>query len=176
MLVGVMLFADTQCSFACSCIQPPAPRDALASSDAVFAGRVVGIFDGNLNPIRSSADPIRATFQINTVWKGAASPTLVVTSARNGASCGFHFEQGREYLIYAYAQNGELHTDICTRSAELNNAQADLAALGAGQTIANVAPESPSLMPWVIGIVIVVLLVALVLFGSGLFMIQKKDS
>jgi len=161
---------------ACSCIQPPAPREALANSDAVFVGRVVSIFDPNPGPFVSSADPLRATFQVTTVWKGAAVATLNVVSARNGASCGFHFEQGREYLIYAHLLHGELETNICTRSAELVHAQADLVALGAGQAVIAAPVETFSITPWLIGACVVALLIAVVAFGSGLVMIRKRES
>lgn len=173
--VLVLVAASWQPTFACSCIMPPPPLDALASSDAVFSGRVTGQFDANLGPMVSSADPVRYTFEVKQVWKGAANPSIVVSSARDGASCGYTFEQGREYLVYANTLEGGLETSLCSRTAQLAQAQDDLAALGEGQTVAPAAAESPSIMPWIVGGVIAVLIVAVVVFGAGLVMFQKRE-
>lgn len=175
-IVALLLFGNPARAFACSCVGAPPPLDALANSDAVFAGRVVAVVDTNPGPHINSADPLRATFQVKTVWKGGAVPTLFVASARNGATCGFPFEQGRDYLIYANSRDGVLETNICTRSTFLNQAQADLAALGAGQAVAAAAPEAFSISPWLIVVGIVGVILMVILFGAGLVTIQKKDS
>lgn len=76
-------------AFACSCAPPGPPTDELAKSTAVFAGKVVAL-DVPTDLVISSADPVRVTFQVYTVWKGPVHNILVVTTARGGASCGYH--------------------------------------------------------------------------------------
>ena len=57
-LFGLWLFTGVGRSYACSCVEPDPPAEALANSTVVFAGRVVAIrgFDIPESGIVSSAD------------------------------------------------------------------------------------------------------------------------
>ena len=83
----------------------------------------------------SSADPVSVKFNVSRVWKGPRSDTITIKTVRSEASCGYEFEEGRRYIVFA--RNGE--TGLCSRTAGLGNAVADLAALGDGWQ-----PESPA--------------------------------
>lgn len=101
---------------ACSCA--PAPRAELAAdADVVFVGKTVGRDDPNVGTaIISSHDPIRWTFVVERVAKGAVAASAVVTSSRSGVSCGREFALGARYLVYAsYSpwRVGDLHTGLC---------------------------------------------------------------
>ncbi len=119
---------------ACSCTPPDSPAHELDRAAAVFAGRVTKTEDPATGPIVGSMDPITVTFEISTVWKGAAKPTLSVTTARSGASCGFTFTKGEEYLVYASASDARLHVSLCSRTRRLTDAADDLKELGPGKT------------------------------------------
>jgi serpin B len=127
--------------YACSCMPPGAPRAEMAQAAAVFAGRVTDVkAPGGL--IISSADPTTVTFAVSHVWKGPEESVLVVKTARDSASCGFPFQTGQEYLVYAFDTGAELTTHLCSRTAFLADAREDLAALGEGQAPAPAATES----------------------------------
>jgi hypothetical protein len=66
---------------------------------------------------------------------------VVVYTGWGGGDCGYEFQVGSSYLVYAGGQT-DLGTSICSRTADLGHAQADLAVLGPG----TVPPPSPS--PW----------------------------
>lgn len=51
--------------------------------------------------VRERQGWVEATFAVATVWKGPKGPRLVVGSTES--SCGFIFEVGREYVVYARA-------------------------------------------------------------------------
>ena len=58
-----------------------------------------------------------------------------VTTPPTGGSCGFAFEEGEEYIVYAYdgANTDESYSvNICSRTALLSQAQEDLDAFGDG--------------------------------------------
>ena len=56
------------------------------------------------------ADLFQAEFFVSTFWKGPVYQTMYIN---NGGPCGFAFEEGVEYLIYAYFSD---HRDgLCTR-------------------------------------------------------------
>jgi hypothetical protein len=121
------------CVFACSCAPPGPPKVELSQSVSVFAGRVTHI-EKPSGTIISSADPISITFQVSTVWKGPAYKTLVVQSARDSASCGFPFEPGQEYIVYARGSETHLLVSLCSRTQPLADAGEDIGQLGQGIT------------------------------------------
>jgi hypothetical protein len=72
------------------------------------------------------------------VWKGVSSDSINITTAIGSGPCGYHFDVGQYYLIYAYGDPegniNNLDTNFCTRTAPLDQAEADLVALGQGDT------------------------------------------
>ena len=128
-VVAVITASQPTCAFACSCIAPPPPAEALAAADAVFAGEVTAVSA----PLESGAATINVTFAVTQRWKGPSDATLVVGTSGSSASCGVSFTTGQRYLVYASTSEGQLSTNLCSRTAPLDSAADDLAALGAGQ-------------------------------------------
>lgn len=99
----------------------------MEKATAVFAGKAVKIV----------ADPkhyeVTVTFEVSRAWKGDAGKTVAVTTARDGAACGFSFHEGDGYLVYATAVENKLYTGLCTRTQVLAHAKEDLGALGKGK-------------------------------------------
>lgn len=117
---------------ACMCSPPPEPLAALANAEAVFSGTVVGRRDPLEGAeIHSSMDPIDYVFATTNVWKGDFGDTVVIRTARNGASCGYSFVIGEEYLVYASRRRDDpelLGTSVCTRTRPVARAVEDLRA------------------------------------------------
>lgn len=171
--VAAMLFVTVYPAAACECWDPIAPTVALARADAVFRGQVIAISNATSVTPGTAPDFAFTTFQVNTVWKGiGTSPLLKITSTMSGITCGFGFQPGREYLVYANTVNGELFTSVCYRTTPIANAQADLAVLGAGQAVTNGA-ALPDV--WQTSACIVGLLAIVVIFGSGVFILRKRS-
>lgn len=129
--VSVALTALPQQAFACTCAPPESPTDELERSTAVFAGKVTAL-EAPTGKITSSADPVEVTFRVYTVWKGPSSDTLTITTARSSISCGYEFEIGHEYLVYARDKKDDLKVSLCSRTKSLARAGGDLAALRKG--------------------------------------------
>jgi hypothetical protein len=148
---------------ACSCVQPAPPKESLEQSTAVFAGKVVDINVSGGAAI-SSADPVTVTFEVSKIWKGLDNESLVLTTARDGASCGYSFKQGEEYLVYTYGEGDKLSTGICSRTRLLASAKDDLQELGDGSLPANSDMPQPSNFIPIIsiaGIIILFLIIVL---------------
>lgn len=146
-------------AYACSCAAPPSALEALAQASAVFTGRVVGI------DTPAGYEPLRVDFEVETVWKGPVEAQVEIRTARDSAACGFAFEKNASYLVYAYEADGDLHTNLCSRSAPLGQAGEDMAALGPGT--APVPPQVPTRWP------VVAAGVALV-FAGGLLILRRR--
>ncbi|MEK7324929.1 MAG: hypothetical protein AAB217_06690, partial [Chloroflexota bacterium] len=128
--IGILLaslLAQPRPASACSCIPPDPPPVAFTNAHAVFVGSVTAINDPAwlartfpfLPIVYSSADPVAVNFQVSDSWKGVTTTTVVIRTAVSGASCGYTFNVGRQYVVYAYQYSGELETNICTRTSEV---------------------------------------------------------
>jgi hypothetical protein len=168
------MVVNTESAHACSCVIPGAPDVELARSTAVFSGRVVARDEpGGL--IVSSADPVEVTFEVYAVWKGPAYSTITITTARSGASCGYVFEEGEQYLVYADGSADNLTVSMCSRTQPLEWAEEDLAALGEGTTALAENPELPEgFQYW--PIIILSIVAAGVLLSVGVLAVVIKRS
>jgi hypothetical protein len=137
------LFALPQVCFACSCLPPGPPLAALAEADAVFRGKVV-----EMERMSEGNRLLRVKIQVTSVWKGAVTTETLVQTTDNSAACGFPFQIGGDYLIYADTSTADTPNGppiapytahLCSRTRSIGQAADDLAALGPGQ------PPTPGL-------------------------------
>lgn len=119
---------------ACSCM-PGTPESYLENANAVFSGKVIDIIEQTPNSTVSSELPEakRVIFEVSQVWKGKNKKQLVVTTAQSSAACGYYFQKGQRYLVYASGKSAKLQTGLCSGTKDLSEAQADLAVLGRGK-------------------------------------------
>lgn len=123
-LVASVMIAASSPAYSCSCVQAPAPAEALKQADAVLLGKVIDIQDGP-GPYH-----ITAKLSVTKIWKGEKDFSAKILTTSDGAMCGFYFQEGKTFLIYAYKnQEGRLETNNCTRSALAERASQDLAFL-----------------------------------------------
>jgi len=119
---------------ACSCAPPPEVATAFSQADAVFSGRVIGL---ELVP-RFDEDPtvsfviedLRVKFAVTSCWKGKVTPETILHTTFTCCVCGYRFEIGESYIVYASVDDGTLRTSICTRTKPLLYAEEDLTVLG----------------------------------------------
>jgi hypothetical protein len=135
--------------FGCTCVRlPPGNistqelvQNAANSSDAVFEGRVERVElkwalmeakVGDAIPASVDEAPLELQVSFDAVrsYKGAPRKSILVTTGIGGGDCGFDFEAGKQYLVYAFAdKSGQLSTGICSRTALLDESKADLSYL-----------------------------------------------
>lgn len=164
-LLGAAALHQPRVTYACSCMQPGPPAEASAGAVAVFAGTV-----NSISPANPATGAVLVTFDVQQTWKGPEGPQLTIVTSDNSASCGYAFAQGEEYLVYGYAQEGQISTGLCSRTAPLASAGEDLAFLGAGAAVEQPAagPVTSEQMgtPWVP----IALIGAALLIGAAVFL------
>jgi len=129
-LAALAIFAGAPGARACSCALSDF-YTAYDLSTAILLGEVTDItLPPPVYPVVST-DLATVTLRVETVWKDApAASTAQVVTAMSGASCGFSFQQGKRYLVYAYRlPTGELLTSLCSRTHETWAQDPDLALL-----------------------------------------------
>lgn len=130
-LLGLSLAVRPERAAACTCGAPPPLAEAFEDSVAIFSGDLVAIRGYSENSFAAVL-----TFRVSRVWKGSVTETFVMmTSSLGAGDCGFPFESGRAYLVYAYDWGDyELLTAwLCTRTQPLEYAEEDLQFLGKGR-------------------------------------------
>jgi hypothetical protein len=122
----------------CSCLDVQELAHALADSDAVFIGRVVSASERLAQPIAADEEGVRIVaaqrivrFRVLGSWKGASVETIEVRTGVSDADCGFPFQRGESYLVFARSEGDALSTSTCSRTATIEDAIHDLVSLGA---------------------------------------------
>lgn len=116
---------------ACKCVSPDAGKsverqvlEARKRSKAVFVGKVREI----ITPAEPSSTSV--IFQVEAGWKGIKSEAITILTGRDG-SCGYHFQLGEIYLVYAYQSSiTHLGTSTCVRTQPFQADMIDLKFLG----------------------------------------------
>lgn len=135
--IAVCLIFVTEVGLACTCELPragmttkQAVSQARDKSKAVFSGEVVEVIQ---NP---QVFYVEVRFKVENSWKQVRTDELIIRTGRGGGDCGYNFEVGQRYLVYAYGSDEtRLETNICQRTRRLADAGEDLRLLGKGRTV-----------------------------------------
>jgi hypothetical protein len=116
------VFPDT--ASACSCLSSGVPCGALSEGSPVFIGSVQA---------RSDASESRGhDFRLAVVetFSGGTAREVTVRTAADTAACGYPFEVGKTYLVYARREaDGRYTVSLCSRTRPLDDADDDIALL-----------------------------------------------
>lgn len=129
----VAIFILTQVNvLACRCVIDPNQTleqkitTNLETAKAVFSGKVVEI-----TASRNSQD-ILVKIIVEESWKEILPEEITVVT--DSSSCGYRFEKGRSYLVFAKSSDEYgLSTSKCLSNSELENAAQELKILGKGK-------------------------------------------
>lgn len=132
LVITGLLTVNAQTAHACSCMIPGSPLEEMERSSFVFSGTAIEVEAdstiGDLNPLGYTV-----TFEVIESWKGVESSKVTVHTAADSAACGFPFEEGKDYIVYA----SELEDGIQVYSCGLTSllADANVSELGEGTTV-----------------------------------------
>jgi hypothetical protein len=119
-------------TWACSCVPMGPACEMAGQASAVFAGVVVEVPAEIVQP-NGAPPPLSGdrtyTFEISEPFLGATGrgKQITVLTGSGGGDCGYRFERGRAYLVYAYTTpDGVLRASICSRTAPAEDAEEDL--------------------------------------------------
>jgi len=104
--------------FACSCVPRGSEsvetqvKEAYTNSTAVFVGKVVEVVK------RRNSSFVTVRFRVEKSWNNEKfQKEITVSTGSNDGICGYSFEAGKKYLVYASGGNNKLSTNICTRTS-----------------------------------------------------------
>lgn len=140
---------------ACSCINQPSVYDSFRDTPIIFVGQVDSIKEEKVKIIRfGEKEEIRtgltAYFTVKESLKGISESKVEVITGGGGGDCGFHFEKGETYIVFAWPNktgdrddskrissthiggsgvkisSNTLSTSICSRTRPLSYGETDL--------------------------------------------------
>lgn len=134
---------------ACKCVSPPPDiktAQDLAQwtanrSDTIFEGRVESVelkwtlMQAKLGAvipadIEEDSPAMQVSFDVSRSYRGAQQKNIRIRTGVGGGDCGFNFEVGEQYLVYAFAdESGKLSAGICSGTALLEESKANLSYL-----------------------------------------------
>ncbi len=123
LIVSLGFVVSAQQANACSCLAQ-STQDHITQTSTIFSAKVSSILEQSSE---NGFPELVVSFDVLEWWKDGANTTVQLTTSLDGASCGYHFEPGQEYLVYSH--NGS--TGVCTGTKLLENASWDLTLLGA---------------------------------------------
>ncbi len=106
---------------ACNCFQPEdisiekQVRGAYTKSSSVFVGEVVEVIK------KPDVYSVIVKFKVKKTWNKNFQKEITLLTASEDSLCGYAFEIGKKYLVYATENNNNLMTNICTRTASVTS-------------------------------------------------------
>ncbi|MGM7700409.1 hypothetical protein ACSVDE_01720 [Pseudalkalibacillus sp. Hm43] len=95
---------------ACSCAVPQSAEKEMERSDAVFTGTVTKIKKVGMGLY----SPKKVYFDVEKTWKGQNKSKMFVVTGIGSGDCGFNFEVGQDYIVYATESNAYTNTAVLT--------------------------------------------------------------
>jgi hypothetical protein len=110
------------------------PCESYADASVVFVGVVIktginqatGQLPANAMSTTFTNGSPTARFKIEEFFRGTEAAELEISG--QGTTCDYHFKQGERYVVYAFPSpdGATFHTNICSGTAPLSEAAADL--------------------------------------------------
>jgi hypothetical protein len=122
-------FANPDCAYACSCIQPKPIAEYANEPDTVILAGTVTAMDPQAR---------LGSFKVERWYKGTSENAEVIVRSGDGADCGIPLSVGQHLVMVAYVEEQTLNPSICSPWGDLSlpegqQLQADtVAAFGEG--------------------------------------------
>lgn len=117
-------------SDACSCMETKPVCEAFWQAPIVFAGEVLDIAEiepPTLPNGRRFAGDRLVKLRVDGAFRGTRPGIVEVQTGSGGGDCGYPFERGRKYLVFAHVVEGRITASICSRTKPREDAAEDLA-------------------------------------------------
>lgn len=119
-IAALVLVVPAPPATACSCAFEP-PASHLRNASIAFVGAAEVTRDEEAGRV--------TTFRVERVYKGSPAASVDVTTARDEASCGVPFVEGRTYAVFASSQAESLTTGLCSGTTDDLSSISGLAAI-----------------------------------------------
>ena len=159
-LIILIMMININIVLACTCIE---------ENFIQAYNRASTIFEGKVDEIKINKDVnglAEIKLSVNEYWKKETKKDIIIYSSQQEATCGYNFEKGKEYIVYAETLNKKLIVSLCGRTNELENAEDDLYILEDGTKPTTEAVTTELKAEWFVGGVVITVLILMYLVLS----------
>ena len=117
-VLAALLFLKPTAAFACSCVSFGSPCAEAGSASAIFVGTPLSV--------EKAPKGLRFHFRIEMPIQNIDGKTADVTTPPDEAACGYPFELGVKYLVYASGGRGVYGVSLCSRTGPLESRRDDI--------------------------------------------------
>ena len=143
--LSVALLIQPEAATANRCFMHGSVSEEFKKAAAVFSGKVAA---EEYSPVTSAdreqpqgSEILIVKVKVERYWKGEVGEEVNMYTSVVKLPGGiiqsyaedYRFEAGKEYLIYAYGPEDQLKTDVCKRTAKMEQAKGDLREVGEGK-------------------------------------------
>src|SRR6266404_676264 len=140
LIVAILAILSSADALACSCMGGggPACQEAWGEGvNSIFLGRVAKIevtlgvmgAPNNAASMTPSGNMKVVTIEIEESYRGISGKSVQVLTAADEAACGYSFQEGERYLVFAGKQGGRLGVSLCSATRPAKYAEEDIAYL-----------------------------------------------
>lgn len=122
-LAAAVMLLIPAAAFPCSCVPSRSPCSMIGTAEVVFVGTVTAVEGGGG---RDGSGTVRFRFEIDKAIQNTDVKTADVLTPGDTAACGFPFQMGRKYLVYASGRGGVYSVSLCSRTGPLEERRDDL--------------------------------------------------
>ena len=112
-------FAAAETSLACSCIAPTGKIKTQVTNAYKDSAAILRARSSLWRRHRTEITGI-VKLTVQTTWKGTGTSEITIKTALDSAMCGYSFEDGKEYLVYAHGTAADLNVGNCSRTASMS--------------------------------------------------------
>lgn len=114
MLLSLLAAIGSEKAYACSCLAPESYAKELEKSTHVFDAVVADSQEG-------TGGNLDVTLTVQAVWKGELERETHVSTPGSSAACGYYFEVGERYAVFANEHEGRLQVLLCSATTKLSD-------------------------------------------------------
>jgi hypothetical protein len=104
-------FANPDCAYACSCVQPKPIAEYANEPDTVILAGTVTAMD---------PESRLGTFRVERWYKGTSANADILVRSGDGADCGIPLSVGQDLVMVAYVEEQTLQPSICSPWGDLS--------------------------------------------------------
>jgi hypothetical protein len=144
-IFAALFFFSAATALACTCEDKPSLDEAYNKASLIFVGQVKARAN---HPLRE--DKVEFRFAVTRKIKGfeeVNGSTVFIYTPRDHEYCGYRFQEGQDYLVYAEGTPANFRTTACTRTDVLDKALLDvqkLIRMSGGRSSDTAAAVTPS--------------------------------
>jgi|GEM_PF-1424705 len=136
MLFSMLSLIGVEKVYACSCVMKSTYAEDLEKKSHVFDATVVDKTDHD----QSTLD---VELAVSAIWKGEAERETHVLTAPYSDACGYEFNIGTRYAVFASEIDGALHVSFCSATTPIADMSSIFTELGQPEKLSDKQLEDP---------------------------------